>query len=65
MAREDKTEGPSLLERIPLPYAKILLLAAAFGGAALAIVMAGLTIPIPGTGVVTDPGRSSQPPARA
>jgi hypothetical protein len=29
--------------------------AAAFGGAALAVVLAGLTIPIPGTPVVTDP----------
>jgi len=28
---------------------------AAFGGAALAIVLAGITIPIPGTVVVTDP----------
>lgn len=30
-------------------------IAAAFGGAALAVVLAGLTIPIPGTVVVTDP----------
>ena len=30
-------------------------MAAVFGAAALAIVVAGLTIPIPGTGVVTDP----------
>ncbi len=30
-------------------------MAAAFGGAALAIVLAGITIPIPGTVVVTDP----------
>jgi hypothetical protein len=29
--------------------------AAAFGGAALAVVLAGITIPIPGTPVVTDP----------
>ena len=29
--------------------------AAAFGGAALALVLAGVTIPIPGTPVVTDP----------
>ena len=34
---------------------KALLTAAVFGAAALAIVEAGLTIPIPGTGVVTDP----------
>ena len=34
---------------------KALLVAFAFGLAALAVVVAGLTIPIPGTGVVTDP----------
>ena len=34
---------------------QVLLVAAAFGGAALAVVAAGLTLPIPGTGVVTDP----------
>ena len=55
MEREDRTEQPSLLERMPLPSAKALLVAAAFGSAALAIVVAGLTIPIPGTSVVTDP----------
>ena len=55
MEREDKTEEPSLLERMPLPSAKILVVAAVFGAAPLAIVVAGLTIPIPGTGVVTDP----------
>ena len=55
MEREDQTEDPALLERLPLPSAKALLVAAAFGSAALAIVVAGLTIPIPGTGVVTDP----------
>lgn len=38
-----------------LSWLKILLVAAVFGGAALAIVEAGLTIPIPGSGVVTDP----------
>ena len=38
-----------------LPWLRILLVSAAFGGAALAIVEAGLTIPIPGSGVVTDP----------
>ena len=37
------------------PWLRILLVAAAFGLAALAIVEAGLTIPIPGSGVVTDP----------
>ena len=55
MEREYRTEQPSLRERMPLPSAKALLVAAAFGGAALAIVEAGLTIPIPGTSVVTDP----------
>ena len=34
---------------------KALLVAAAFGLAALALVVAELTLPIPGTGVVTDP----------
>lgn len=43
------------LKRIPLPSAKTLAVAAVFGAAALAIVVAGLTIPMPGTGVVTDP----------
>lgn len=38
-----------------LSWLKILPVAAAFGLAALAIVEAGLTIPIPGSGVVTDP----------
>ncbi len=43
------------MNRIPVPTAKSLLVATAFGAAALAIVMAGITLPIPGTGVVTDP----------
>ncbi len=34
---------------------KVLLVSAAFGLAALAVVAASLTLPIPGTGVVTDP----------
>ena len=34
---------------------QVLLVSAAFGLAALAIVAASLTLPIPGTGVVTDP----------
>ncbi len=38
-----------------LSWLRILLVSAAFGLAALAIVEAGLTIPIPGSGVVTDP----------
>jgi hypothetical protein len=39
----------------PLLSARQIGVAAAFGGAALAVVLAGLTIPIPGTPVVTDP----------
>jgi len=39
----------------PLLSARQVGIAAAFGGAALAVVLAGLTIPIPGTPVVTDP----------
>jgi LytS/YehU family sensor histidine kinase len=42
-------------ERRPLLSARQIGIAAAFGGAALAVVLAGLTIPIPGTPVVTDP----------
>ena len=39
----------------PLLSARQVGIAAAFGGVALAIVLAGITIPIPGTVVVTDP----------
>jgi hypothetical protein len=39
----------------PLLSARQVGMAAAFGGAALALVLAGITIPIPGTPVVTDP----------
>ena len=42
-------------ERKPLLSARQVGVAAAFGGAALALVLAGVTIPIPGTPVVTDP----------
>src|SRR5689334_9434868 len=42
-------------ERKPLLSARQVGVAAAFGGAALAVVLAGITIPIPGTVVVTDP----------
>lgn len=42
-------------ERKPLLSARQVGVAAAFGGAALALVLAGITIPIPGTPVVTDP----------
>ena len=45
---------------MPLPETwpergKLLLVAGAFGAVALAVVAAGLTLPIPGSGVVTDP----------
>lgn len=42
-------------ERAPILSARQVGIAAAFGGAALAVVLAGITIPIPGTPVVTDP----------
>jgi len=42
-------------ERKPILTARQVGVAAAFGGAALALVLAGVTIPIPGTPVVTDP----------
>lgn len=41
--------------RKPLLTARQVGVAAAFGGVALALVLAGITIPIPGTPVVTDP----------
>lgn len=41
--------------KAPLLSARQVGIAAAFGGAALAVVAAGLLIPIPGTLVVTDP----------
>ncbi len=48
---DDRIESESR----PILSARQVGVAAAFGGAALAIVLAGLTIPIPGTPVVTDP----------
>ncbi len=42
-------------EHRPLLSARQVGIAAAFGGVALALVLAGITIPIPGTPVVTDP----------
>ena len=52
----ERGSGPrSLQERVPVPSARVLLVVAVFGAAALAIVVAGLTIPIPDTSVVTDP----------
>ena len=50
-----ESNEPSLKQRLSLVTLKIFLVATAFGAAALAIVEAGLTIPIAGTGVVTDP----------
>jgi hypothetical protein len=43
------------MDRKPLLSARQIGIAAAFGGVALALVLAGVTIPIPGTPVVTDP----------
>jgi len=43
------------VDRQPILSARQVGIAAAFGGAALALVLAGITIPIPGTPVVTDP----------
>lgn len=48
-------EGKIESERRPLLSARQVGIAAAFGGVALALVLAGITIPIPGTPVVTDP----------
>jgi hypothetical protein len=42
-------------DRKPLLSARQIGIAAAFGGVSLALVLAGVTIPIPGTPVVTDP----------
>lgn len=42
-------------QRKPVLTARQVGVAAAFGGAALALVLAGVTIPIPGTPIVTDP----------
>jgi len=48
--------APSMeAERKPVLSARQIGVAAAFGGAALAVVLAGITIPIPGTPVVTAP----------
>jgi len=49
------TEGSVESERKPILSARQVGVAAAFGGAALALVLLGVTIPIPGTPVVTDP----------
>lgn len=42
-------------ERNPLVSIRLIVVALIFGGIALVIVVAGLHLPIPGTGVVTDP----------
>lgn len=42
-------------QKKPVLSARQVGVAAAFGGAALALVLAGVTIPIPGTPIVTDP----------
>lgn len=55
MERVGNTQELSRAKRLFLTLVRMLLPATAFGFAALAIVVAGLTIPIPGTGVVTDP----------
>ena len=49
------SEGAIESERKPILSARQVGVAAAFGGAALALVLLGVTIPIPGTPVVTDP----------
>ena len=49
------TQDRSRARGLSVSLVRTLLPATAFGLAALAIVLAGLTIPIPGTGVVTDP----------
>jgi len=51
MSEEDRISS----DRKPLLSARQVGVAAAFGGIALALVLAGVTIPIPGTPVVTDP----------
>ncbi len=53
----DQSLDQNLVEstRKPVLTARQVGVAAAFGGAALALVLAGVTIPIPGTPVVTDP----------
>ena len=53
----EETTAQNLIEsqRKPVLTARQVGVAAAFGGAALALVLAGVTIPIPGTPIVTDP----------
>ncbi len=52
---KDQSAFQSLLIRVSTPWIRIPVVATIFGMAALAIVQGGLVLPIPGTGVVTDP----------
>jgi hypothetical protein len=55
MSEADNSRNLVESTRKPVLTARQVGVAAAFGGAALALVLAGVTIPIPGTPVVTDP----------
>jgi len=55
MSQESEEMNLITSDRKPVLTARQVGAAAAFGGAALALVLAGVTIPIPGTPVVTDP----------
>jgi hypothetical protein len=55
MSQESEEMNLITSDRKPVLTARQVGVAAAFGGAALALVLAGVTIPIPGTPVVTDP----------
>ncbi|PKO07186.1 MAG: hypothetical protein CVU41_02585 [Chloroflexi bacterium HGW-Chloroflexi-3] len=55
MSQEPQEMNLVTSDRKPVLTARQVGVAAAFGGAALALVLAGVTIPIPGTPVVTDP----------
>jgi LytS/YehU family sensor histidine kinase len=55
MSEQTNIENHVENQRKPVLTARQVGVAAAFGGAALALVLAGVTIPIPGTPVVTDP----------
>ena len=55
MEENGNSQSQSRAKELSLTVVRTLLPATALGLAALAIVVSGLTIPIPGTGVVTDP----------
>ncbi|MGI6742006.1 MAG: LytS/YhcK type 5TM receptor domain-containing protein [Brevefilum sp.] len=55
MSEQPDVENLVESSRKPILTARQVGVAAAFGGVALALVLAGVTIPIPGTPVVTDP----------